>query len=595
MKSPFQEDIVVDNYFATKHTEESLQAIHAAVRDGVPMIVLSGEEGAGKTMLCHKLDQDTEKGYGSVFFPHTVDSFEDVVKIIAFSLNIDSEIDGETRGIEDILSEITESLQESGEPLLLIIDEAENIYLATLERIRKMLDRFNVEDGLLHVLFSGRQGFLENCDQLSMCDFQTTGELHVKLEPLTSEETGEYLDFCGKKIPDFDTGSVFTPEVVADIYKISEGNFRMTNILAEEAVQKNGDDTSFMVLLENVKEDIGESADENGPLTMIRDYIAHYRSYLPYGAAAVVLLVGAVFYLVAGSGNEPGEKRISTGPVQILPAIEKPHVVEADKEESLSAPVSIGVEEGEEEGGPEIAPTPDKDIEFAGGDSEAASEVIAVPVAQSEKQEPQAQEIPQIEAVAQEPQPAAEVSETEQATVGKIEVKKQAEKKVKIVELYRDQNLKKKPGKLPKTTLQTIRSVPEIEKPASKRNVVQDVIASNAHFTADQLYKKRVMAGSSWYNNERDDKYTVQLMVLKSSTAEENFKEMLREDRYRQEAGNFYIFRKLATSSTLFIFYGEYATISQARLAQNSLPQFLRDHKPYAISVKGAMAKVRRQ
>jgi septal ring-binding cell division protein DamX len=131
--------------------------------------------------------------------------------------------------------------------------------------------------------------------------------------------------------------------------------------------------------------------------------------------------------------------------------------------------------------------------------------------------------------------------------------------------------------------------------PVAKRNAVQEVIASNARFTADQLYKKRVMAGSPWYNHKKDDKYTVQLMVLKSASVEENFKEMLQEDRYRQEAGNFFIFRKLATSNTLFIFYGEYATIFQTRLAQSSLPQFLRDHKPYAISVKGAIAKVRRQ
>ena len=123
---------------------------------------------------------------------------------------------------------------------------------------------------------------------------------------------------------------------------------------------------------------------------------------------------------------------------------------------------------------------------------------------------------------------------------------------------------------------------------------MREVIASNAHFTVEQLYKKRLMAGSSWYNQAKNDKYTVQVMVLTSDTAEGNLKKMLLEERYRQEAGNFYIFKKHSTSDTIFVFYGEYPTISQARLAQNSLPQFLRKHKPYAISVKGAMAKVRR-
>lgn len=123
---------------------------------------------------------------------------------------------------------------------------------------------------------------------------------------------------------------------------------------------------------------------------------------------------------------------------------------------------------------------------------------------------------------------------------------------------------------------------------------MREVIATNAHFTVDQLYKKRLMAGTPWYNNEKNHKYTVQIMVLTSDTAEANLKKMLQEDSYRQEAGNFYIFKKVTTSDTLFVFYGEYATIAEARLAQNNLPQFLRSHKPYAISIKGAMAKVRR-
>jgi len=150
---------------------------------------------------------------------------------------------------------------------------------------------------------------------------------------------------------------------------------------------------------------------------------------------------------------------------------------------------------------------------------------------------------------------------------------------------------KKRPGKLPKTTQITIKEQAIKQK---RRNEVREVIATNAHFTVEQLYKKRLMAGTSWYNNKKNHKYTVQLMVLTSETAEGNLKKMLQEDRYRQEAGNFYIFKKLSTSDTLFVFYGEYDTIAQARLAQNSLPQFLRKHKPYAISVKGAMAKVRR-
>jgi septal ring-binding cell division protein DamX len=87
--------------------------------------------------------------------------------------------------------------------------------------------------------------------------------------------------------------------------------------------------------------------------------------------------------------------------------------------------------------------------------------------------------------------------------------------------------------------------------------------------------------------------YTVQLMALASWTAEQNLKKLLAEHRYRQEAGNFYIFKQTAASKNIFVFYGEYPTLERARLVRDSLPKFLRDHKPYALSIKGAIAKVR--
>jgi septal ring-binding cell division protein DamX len=87
--------------------------------------------------------------------------------------------------------------------------------------------------------------------------------------------------------------------------------------------------------------------------------------------------------------------------------------------------------------------------------------------------------------------------------------------------------------------------------------------------------------------------YTVQLMALASKTAEKNLKKMLAQNNYRQEAGNFYILKKSTASEKIFVFYGEYPSLERARLVTNSLPKFLRDHKPYVLSIKGAVAKIR--
>ncbi|PHR23144.1 MAG: hypothetical protein COA36_17370 [Desulfotalea sp.] len=579
--SPFQEEIVLDNYYATKNSQQILRSIKEAVVEGVAMVVLSGDEGSGKTMLCHKLDLDLKFHCNTLFFPRTVDSFEDVVRIIAIGHGLDPQIGGGTRNVEAVVDEITAALIIADQPLLLIFDEAENIYLATLERIRKMLDRVRGAGGRIHVLFSGRKTFLENSEQLSMCDFQNTEEYHVCIEPLSEDETLAYLVDCCSQLPEIDGNVIFTPEVVHSLFQVAGGNFRMTNILAEEAIQKDGDDTSFMVLLGNVKEDVTAGGDGVGLVRLLKDYLKKYRVYLPYGVGAVgVVGICFVFLLSMNNGTteldsevivvEKTDQSIATQ-IPAKKLVEPEVVINEIKVEPL---VQV---EPREQGGI---------VSLASGD-EPQMPQVEIDFRQQLKFSPPVEEKSLV--VKEVLEPVVVSLPPEPAVVPTVF--RQEKKRVEIVELLRTTRIKKRPGKLPKTTMVTIKEEVRKEK---RRNEVREVIAANAHFTVEQLYKKRLMAGTPWYNNKKNHKYTVQVMVLTSKTAETNLKRMLQESRYRQEAGNFYIFKKLSTPDTLFVFYGEYPTISLARLAQNSLPQFLRNHKPYAISIKGAMAKVRR-
>jgi len=162
-----------------------------------------------------------------------------------------------------------------------------------------------------------------------------------------------------------------------------------------------------------------------------------------------------------------------------------------------------------------------------------------------------------------------------------------------MVELWPITTLKRKPGSSI-ISKEKVQISPVVEKKQGQAIVEKKSVASKSSSIEDQLYRTRVIAGTGWENGRKNHMYTVQLMVLTSKVAEQNLKKMLVEERYRQEAGNFYIFPRVSDPENTMIFYGEYRTIERARLAQNSLPQFLRDYKPYALSIKGAMAKVGR-
>ncbi len=570
-KAPFQDEILLENFYAGAGRGDLLVRMQGAVENGVPLMVLSGGEGSGKTMMCRMLENECPTSTLVVFFPVTVESFEDVVRIIAKKLDLDLPAPDEGMTIDAAIEQIIAHLLRQSKELLIIFDEAEDIYLATLERIRRMLDRITASGVRMRILFSGRKTFLENCEQLSICDFRTTKDLHFDLLPLTEEETSEYLRTCSERLPTSERRKVFNAEVVRNIHSLAKGRFRKIKFLANESLSSHGDDTSFMVLLDNV-EDAAEAEEDNpetGRPRMGRSFAAMWW----IGGALCTLLLLSFFF-------NSGEERRVIKPVP-LPSSTDNTKVEATQ---------IGGNPQQ----PDIRPQAQEVTQPARQDPEISKQ-------QPEMLEQKVASVPEIE-----PTVTAEATGSSEMTPEISELPPATAQLTpkKEIELL-PAPVRTKVGTIPEIKVPVLRPIPPLKvkprsasEPASgaakvlPRTEVQETVGATAHLTVDQLYQKRLHAGTAWVSGEKNDKFTVQLMVLTAKNAELNLKKMLAQPNYRQEAGNFFIFRKNGSPEVVLVFYGEYSTIDQARLAQNSLPQFLREHQPYAVSVRGALAKV---
>lgn len=639
--SPFQEEVVLENYFPCANRSEVLSQMEEAVQEGANIMVLTGEEGSGKTMICRLLEHELSPFCTTVFFPHIVDSFEDVVRGIAMRLGLNDVAEMDGWDLELALESIADQLLDESVDLVVIFDEAENLFLATLERIHQMLDKIIGSGARIHILFSGQETLLENCEQLSLCDFQNTDDLHFDLRPLTEVETADYLQSCCTRLKDQDVTKVFSEEVVSNIYSLAKGNFRTTNILAEESVKSHSDDTSFMVLLDGVTEDYSSGNEDSyatkysqliqkitqylrrlisgkfrsisrhvkkvtGDMSSIsRSLVSRLPeiggkgrkstgSYLPWIGGGLCCLLLLFYLFGSGDDDNSADQNIyqPEEAVQLEVVTKKQelivHVPEAEKpEEPMETQEPLAITQAPEEnltvvqiseekvhGGESSVVLPvdestQQDIDpFSAGEQEAATENGAL-----KKTEVIGSE--NVDDAGDRVIVEAEKTESSQET--------QKGEVAGIVKLRPAHDLKKKP--VPALEPQHI-----VIKVQSQKEI-RSTSTSNNNFAADKLYNERVLAGLGWKGSGKDNMYTVQLMALASKSAEENLKKMLAQVNYRQEAGNFYIFRKATRPENIFVFYGEYQSIERARLVQNSLPKFLRDHKPYVLSIKGAVAK----
>lgn len=596
-QSPFQEEIILDNYFPCAGRAEILSRMEQALHDGASLMALTGEEGSGKTMLCHMLAHEALDH--TVFFPRAVDSFDEIVRDIAVNLGLEAEIDSECAGHDQSLQLITNFLLEQRAELLVIFDEAENIFLATLDQIRGMLERITGAGAEIYILLSGRKTLLENCEQISFGNFSHPDAYLFELAPLTEAETTYYLQFCAARLPGIDAAQVFTDEVVDDIYRRAHGNFRKINILGEEAVQPHREDTSFMVLLEGVKER-GESRKKQSG---VMDYLhldGKVTRYLPWIGGAVCCLL-LVFFLFRSDGDKSEMGR------EVLPSPQAERSVKVTTAQEAGTNLLEKKEQAALSPVEELEPPNEEATSLAAADQNGTAEepVLApelgekdAPLMQSEEPvvaDKSAQQTPEtteavVTAIApgEESAPVAEVKKLEETgtpeappTVAQELEPQAARQSVADIARLRPGKQVKKKNNLPQAA------------PPPPPAIVKAVVAP-PHPAGERLYRARLLAGSSWTAVHKKNRFTVQVMALNSKSAERNFKNMLAQLDYRQEAGNFYIFEKKTTPEKVFVFYGEYPSLDRARLAQNSLPQFLRNYKPYALSIDEAVVKVGR-
>ncbi len=551
----FQERIDQDNFFSGGGRAELLAELHKAVVDGVPLLVFNGEDGSGKTVLCQMLEKQIVISCPVISFSRTVESFEDVVKVVADNLGIDESTEGvDGNSVNVTIERIAKVLFTQQSKLLLIFDQAENIYLATLERIRKMLDQMNDAGVSLCVLFSGRPSFQENYEQLLICDFKPLEERYFSLHPLTKEETGEYLRFCQDAVEPTAQANIFNEEVIDKIYAVARGNVRMANHLAEESLASQSDDTSFLVLLDSVADE--DDTPAIAPQLSLLKKIQNFPPAIIWTSGVFCLLLVLLLVYNYGEG-ESEDSFVDNAPVAVT--VQKPADV---KPEVLVLPKVIVPSPSEK-----TVPETKEEVDVV----EPLPQVIEK-VVEREKTE-----IPEV--VQEKPPVKAPVLEV-------VEPLLPIPPKEKIVELHQSPLLKKRIDLSHVTERGHINVQPRTE--------VQEVIATNAHLTAEQLYTKRVAAGKSWKRGVKDNMYTIQLMALTSKNAEGNFKKMLVQENYREQATNFFIFKNGSIPPAIHVYYGEYGSMSMARKARNSIPSFLQKHKPYAISIKGAVSKIKK-
>jgi len=231
--TPFGRNLPPDKLFLSQPMQEALARLRYAVQQREPATLL-GEVGVGKTTLlralAHQLD---DQPCHVCYLPMTNASPRTLLRELALSLDLQPNwlTADVTRQVRDALYQ-----REQQHELLtvLLVDEAHNLPLATLEHLR-VLTNFDLETlSPLVVLFSAQPLFLE---QLKRPPYQALNQRLIQrylLPPLDLEDSLAYirhhLEHAGAPRP------LFENEALQILFQVSKGCPRKINRLCTDAL-----------------------------------------------------------------------------------------------------------------------------------------------------------------------------------------------------------------------------------------------------------------------------------------------------------------------------------------------------------------------
>lgn len=242
--------------FLSRGHEEALARLEFVLEER-EIAVLSGEIGCGKTTLSRALMDRLGENYRFCFIVNPRLNAVEFLRTTARLLEVENPATAKDALLQQINTVVYESYQKGICPVI-VVDEAQMITDAEVFDEIRLLTNFQLDDrNLLGVVIMGQP---ELRGMLSSSRFEPLRQriaLHYHLQPLSLEETMEYLDFRLEVAGG--APGLFTPDAVQKIFELTGGVPRRINSMATNALLvAYGCDAALIdsVIIDEIKDEL---------------------------------------------------------------------------------------------------------------------------------------------------------------------------------------------------------------------------------------------------------------------------------------------------------------------------------------------------
>jgi type II secretory pathway predicted ATPase ExeA len=219
--------------YLSKGHSTALTLLRYSIMNRQGFTVVSGEVGSGKTTLINRLLDELKSGITVGLINFTARSFGEMAEWIMMAYGLPYKNKSKVELYDDFVQFMIREYA-AGRPVVLIVDEAQNLGIRGLEEIR-MLSNVNAQkEHLLHVILVGQPELrsLLKAPQLRQLTQRVSVAFHLK--PLTVEEVEQYIVHRVTHVGG--SADLFDPEAIRLVAAASEGIPRLINTFCDLAL-----------------------------------------------------------------------------------------------------------------------------------------------------------------------------------------------------------------------------------------------------------------------------------------------------------------------------------------------------------------------
>ena len=222
-------------FFGSPRSQEALNTLLIAARNGEGFIKITGEVGTGKTLLCRKFMATLGEDFITAWIPNPYLEPRTLMLALADELELMLDRDVDQHQLLKTITHHLLMLAGQGKRVLLCIDEAQALPVETMEALRLLTNLETEKRKLLQIVLFGQPELNRKLELDAIRQLAQRITFHYHLGPLGRDDLDYYLAHR-LRVAGYNGARMFSRGAIARLYRASGGIPRLVNILAHKAL-----------------------------------------------------------------------------------------------------------------------------------------------------------------------------------------------------------------------------------------------------------------------------------------------------------------------------------------------------------------------